>query len=65
MVEEVVERAARLKVQPDLVGLLNTQRTYYQRGRMTSRVAGGPRSYGRNSVAPTREVSTTPPATVL
>ncbi len=30
MVEEVVERAVRLEVQPDLVGLLNTQRTYYQ-----------------------------------
>ena len=30
IVEEVVERAVRLKVQPDLVGLLNTQRTYYQ-----------------------------------
>jgi serine/threonine protein kinase/tetratricopeptide (TPR) repeat protein len=30
MVEEVVERAVRLKVQPDLIGLLNRQRTYFQ-----------------------------------
>ena len=30
MIEEVVERAIRLKVQPDLVGLLNNQRSYYQ-----------------------------------
>ena len=33
LVEEVVERAVRLEVQPDLVGLLNTQRTYYQQAR--------------------------------
>jgi hypothetical protein len=33
MVEEVVDRAVRLKVQPDLVGLLNTQRTYYQQAK--------------------------------
>jgi tetratricopeptide (TPR) repeat protein len=30
MIEEVVERAARLKVQPDLIGLLNSQRLYYK-----------------------------------
>ena len=30
MIEEVVERAARLKVQPDLIGLLNNQRLYYK-----------------------------------
>jgi tetratricopeptide (TPR) repeat protein len=30
MIEEVVERAARLKVQPDLVGLLNNQRSYFR-----------------------------------
>ena len=30
MIEEVVERAARLKVQPDLVGLLNNQRLYFK-----------------------------------
>ena len=30
MIEEVVERAVRLKVQPDLVGLLNNQRSYFQ-----------------------------------
>jgi hypothetical protein len=29
MIDEVVERAARLKVQPDLVGLLNNQRSYF------------------------------------
>ena len=31
MIEEVVERAIRLKVQPDLVGLLNNQRSYYRK----------------------------------
>jgi len=30
IIEEVVERAVRLKVQPDLVGLLNSQRSYFQ-----------------------------------
>ncbi len=30
MIEEVVERALRLKVQPDLVGLLNNQRSYFR-----------------------------------
>jgi serine/threonine protein kinase len=31
MIQEVVDRARRLKVQPDLVGLLNNQRLYYQK----------------------------------
>ncbi len=31
MIEEVVERAVRLKIQPDLVGLLNNQRSYFRR----------------------------------
>jgi hypothetical protein len=30
MIEEVVERAARLEVQPDLIGLLNNQRLFYK-----------------------------------
>jgi hypothetical protein len=30
MIEEVVDRAVRLKIQPDLVGLLNNQRSYFQ-----------------------------------
>jgi eukaryotic-like serine/threonine-protein kinase len=30
MIQEVVDRALRLKVQPDLVGLLNNQRLYYR-----------------------------------
>ena len=33
MIEEVVERAVRLKVQPDLVGLLNNQRSYFQQAK--------------------------------
>jgi serine/threonine protein kinase len=33
MIEEVVDRAARLKVQPDLVGLLNNQRSYFQKAK--------------------------------
>jgi serine/threonine protein kinase len=37
MIEEVVERAVRLKVQPDLVGLLNNQSRYFQK----TRDAGG------------------------
>jgi tetratricopeptide (TPR) repeat protein len=31
MIDEVLERAARLKVQPDLVGLLNNRRSYFQK----------------------------------
>ncbi len=31
MIQEVVDRALRLKVQPDLVGLLNNQRLYYRK----------------------------------
>jgi tetratricopeptide (TPR) repeat protein len=30
MIEEVVDRAVRMKVQPDLVGLLNNQRSYFK-----------------------------------
>jgi serine/threonine protein kinase/tetratricopeptide (TPR) repeat protein len=33
MIEEVVDRAVRLKVQPDLVGLLNNQRSYFERAK--------------------------------
>ena len=33
LIEEVVDRAARLKVQPDLIGLLNNQRTYYKQSK--------------------------------
>jgi serine/threonine protein kinase/tetratricopeptide (TPR) repeat protein len=33
MIEDIVNRAARLEVQPDLIGLLNNQRNYYQERR--------------------------------
>jgi tetratricopeptide (TPR) repeat protein len=33
MIEEVVDRAVRLKVQPNLVGLLNNQRSYFMKAK--------------------------------